>query len=182
MSDAAAIANEVRAVLRDLILGDVLSPDAELPRRGLRRSRPQADADEDPDRVQGRRDQAPLPELDGLRVTVPGPDGDEQAVVMDLIPLESVQVRADGDRVEIDFVFCDSYPRHLLEPVPGADAAVSRVVTVPGDPRRDLWMQTCLELVYGHLGEDALTVSFDVDWVSGRYEALVAAELTWPEG
>lgn len=177
------IAQEVSELLRLVIIGD-LTPPSEGPQiKGLRRSRPQ-EASEDVAHVEAAFEQAPMPELEELTVELPGPDGEgvEQAVVMDVIPLENAMCRVQGDRITIDFVFCDNYPKHLFDAVPKDHPALTRVVTVPGDPRRELWMMACLEIVQGHLGDEAPLVDFDVDWVSGRYEDLQKDELTLPEG
>ncbi|MEM7155005.1 MAG: hypothetical protein AAF799_19310 [Myxococcota bacterium] len=173
MSDIASIVRQTDDLLRSLILGAPSTGPGVPATRGLRRTRPEASEE---------HDQAPHPEFDGLPITVSGPQGEVQAVAMDVIPMESAQVRAEGDTIVIDFVFCDDYPRHLLEPVPGADHGVTRVLTHPMDPRRSLWMVQCLEVLYGSLGSDADGVDFDVDWISDRYETLVTDELTLPEG
>ncbi len=181
MSDANSIAADLRAYFRALVMGDE-TPPAEGPRvRGLRRSTPQ-DSD-DIEHMQGLSVQAPDPELHGEQFTVlgSGDAGTETGVVLDIIPLESVQVSAQGNTVQIDFVFCDSYPRNLFGPAAGAGPQVTRVVTLPGDPRRDLWVTGCMEMAHEHIGDDLLSVEVDVDWVSGRFEQLQTDELTLPE-
>ena len=177
------IAREVGELLRLVIIGD-LTPPSEGPQiQGLRRSRPHA-ASEDPAHVEAAFEQAPMPDLEELSVELPGPGGKgvEQAVVMDVIPLENAVCKAEGDRITIKFLFCDNYPKDLFDAVPNDHPALTRVVTIPGDPRRELWMMACMEIVQGHLGDEASRVDFDVESVSGRYEDLFKDELTLPEG
>ncbi len=172
------LAKRVDAFLRELVIGSL---DPEQPLRGLRRMRPEADESEEPT-VHVVIDQAPMPELHGERVSIPLEEGGEmQAVLADIIPLESARARAEGETVRIEFAFCDSYPVGRVPDVPNIDPTVMRVVTLPGDPRRELWMSTCLELLYAHLGDDAYAANFEVEWVSDTFEALQKLELTLPE-
>lgn len=175
---AQQIAQTSAQLLRELIMGNP-EPPAGPPVPPLRRSTPQGH-DGEPMHEEALREQAPMPELDGHEVLVPRPDGDgmEPAVVRDIIPLEGVRCRAQGERVLIDFVYCDDYPSEMF----GPGQTVARVVTIPGDPRRELWIASCLQILRGHLGDDALAVEFDVEWVSGRWEDLLKDELTLPEG
>lgn len=178
MSEPHDVAQRTNAYLRELILG-ALDPNDQ--RKGWRRMRPLASND-DPGTVHARVDQCPMPDLHGERLSVELDDGGiEQAVLADIIPLESALARVEGQTVMLDFVFCDSYPVHLVPGVPNIDPSVTRVRTLREDSRRELWMSMCLEMLYNLLGDDALKVDFDVEWISGDYEELQALELTLPE-
>ncbi len=178
MRDVLDVAQRSNAFLRDLVLGSL---EGEERRKGWRRMRPHAD-DTDVGTVHAMMDQCPMPEEFNERVSIDLGEGQiEQAVLADIIPLEAARARVVDGAVSVEFAFCDSYPVHLVPGTPNVDAAVTRVRTLPSDPRRELWMAMCLEMLYSFLGDDALAVDFTVEWVSDTYEELQLLELTLPE-